>query len=41
MFNTVHRLDDPKITGPILRMPCQRHLENDVYEIDASRQTTA
>jgi STE24 endopeptidase len=41
MFNTVHRLDDPKITGPILRMAHANGIStNDVYEIDASRQTT-
>jgi STE24 endopeptidase len=41
MFNKVNRLDDPKITGPILRMAHANGIStNDVYEIDASRQTT-
>jgi STE24 endopeptidase len=41
MFNKVNRLNDPKITGPILRMAHANGIStNDVYEIDASRQTT-
>lgn len=41
IFNKIHRLDDPKITGPILRMAHANGIPaNEVYEIDASRQTT-
>ena len=41
IFNSIHRLDDPKITAPILRMAHANGIPtNDVYEIDASRQTT-
>jgi len=41
LFNKVNRLDDPKITVPILRMAHANGIPaNDVYEIDASRQTT-
>jgi STE24 endopeptidase len=41
IFNKIHRLDDPKITVPILRMAHANGIPtNDVYEIDASRQTT-
>jgi hypothetical protein len=41
IFNKVQRLNDPKITGPILRMAHANGIStNDVYEIDASRQTT-
>lgn len=41
IFNKVQRLNDPKVTGPILRMAHANGIPtNDVYEIDASRQTT-
>jgi Zn-dependent protease with chaperone function len=41
IFNKITRLDDPKVTVPILRMAHANGIPtNDVYEIDASRQTT-
>jgi STE24 endopeptidase len=41
IFNKVTRLDDPKIVEPILSMARANGIPaNDVYEIDASRQTT-
>ncbi len=41
IFNKVTRLNDPKVTAPILRMAHANGIPtNDVYEIDASRQTT-
>jgi STE24 endopeptidase len=41
IFNTVKKLDDPKVTTPILRLAHANGIPtNDVYEIDASRQTT-
>jgi STE24 endopeptidase len=41
IFNHINRLDDPKITAPILRLAHANGIPtNDVYEIDASRQTT-
>ncbi len=41
LFNKVVRLNDPTITGPILRMARANGIPaKDVYEIDASRQTT-
>ncbi len=41
IFNKIKRLDDPKITGPILSMARANNIPvNDVYQIDASRQTT-
>jgi STE24 endopeptidase len=41
IFNKVQKLNDPKVTGPILRMAHANGIPtNDVYEIDASRQTT-
>jgi Zn-dependent protease with chaperone function len=41
MFNKVTRLDDPKITQPILSMARANGIPaTDVYQIDASRQTT-
>jgi len=41
IFNKITRLDDPKVTAPILRMAHANGIPtNDVYEIDASRQTT-
>ena len=41
IFNSVKILDDPKVTAPILRMAHANGIPtNDVYEIDASRQTT-
>jgi STE24 endopeptidase len=41
LFNKVTRLNDPKITTPILRMAHANGIPtNDVYQIDASRQTT-
>jgi len=40
-FNKIKRLDDPKITAPILRLARANGIPaHDVYEIDASRQTT-
>jgi STE24 endopeptidase len=41
IFNHVEKLNDPKVTGPILSMAHANGIPaNDVYEIDASRQTT-
>lgn len=41
IFNNVTKLEDPKVTGPILRMARANGIPaKDVYEIDASRQTT-
>ena len=41
IFNKVNRLDDPKITQPILSMARANGIPvRDVYEIDASKQTT-
>lgn len=41
IFNKVTKLDDPKVTVPILRMARANGIAaHDVYEIDASRQTT-
>src|SRR6202162_4081092 len=41
IFNKITRLDDPKIVDPILSMArANRIPAKDVYEIDASRQTT-
>ncbi|MFZ0689977.1 MAG: M48 family metallopeptidase, partial [Acidobacteriaceae bacterium] len=41
IFNKVQRLNDPKVTAPILRMAHANGIPaNNVYEIDASRQTT-
>ena len=41
IFNKVTRLDDPKIVDPILSMARANGIPaNDVYRIDASRQTT-
>jgi len=41
IFNKVTRLNDPKITVPILRMAHANGIPaNDVYQVDASRQTT-
>jgi STE24 endopeptidase len=41
IFNKVQRLNDPKVTTPILRMAHANGIPtNDVYPIDASRQTT-
>ncbi len=41
IFNKVSRLNDPKITGPILSMAHANGIPtNDVYQIDASKQTT-
>jgi STE24 endopeptidase len=41
IFNDVKKLDDPKITGPILRLARANGIQaKDVYEVDASRQTT-
>jgi STE24 endopeptidase len=40
LFNKVVLLNDPKVTGPILRMAHANGIPtNDVYEIDASRQS--
>ena len=41
IFNKVSRLDDPKVTQPILSMARANGIPaRDVFEIDASRQTT-
>lgn len=41
IFNKITRLDDPRVTTPVLRMAHANGIPtNDVYEIDASRQTT-
>jgi STE24 endopeptidase len=41
IFNTTKRLDDPKITQPILTMARANGIPaRDVFEIDASKQTT-
>jgi len=41
VFNTITRLDDPKVTVPILSMARANGIPaKDVYKIDASRQTT-
>jgi STE24 endopeptidase len=41
IFNKVTRLDDPKVTAPILSLARANGIPaHDVYEIDASRQTT-
>jgi STE24 endopeptidase len=41
MFNKVTRLDDPKVTQPILSMARANGIPaHDVFEIDASRQST-
>jgi STE24 endopeptidase len=41
MFNTVTRLDDPKVVQPILSLARANGIPaHDVYEVDASRQTT-
>ena len=41
IFNKISKLDDPKVTTPVLRMAHANGIPaNDVYEIDASRQTT-
>ena len=41
LFNKITRLDDPKVTQPILSMARANGISvNDVYQIDASRQTT-
>jgi STE24 endopeptidase len=41
LFNKVTRLNDPKITAPILRMARANGIPtNDVYQIDASKQST-
>ncbi len=41
IFNKVTRLDDPKVTQPILRLARANGIPvHDVFEIDASRQTT-
>jgi STE24 endopeptidase len=41
IFNKVARLNDPRVTVPILRMAHANGIPtNDVWEIDASRQTT-
>ena len=41
IFNKITRLNDPKITVPILRMAHANGIPtNDVYQTDASRQTT-
>jgi len=41
IFNKITKLDDPKVTQPILRMARANSIPaNDVYEINASKQTT-
>jgi STE24 endopeptidase len=41
LFNKVTRLDDPKVTQPILSMAKANGIPaHDVFEVDASRQTT-
>jgi len=41
IFNKIVRLDDPKVTAPILRMAHANGIPtNNVYQIDASKQTT-
>jgi len=41
IFNKITRLDDPKVTRPILSMARANGIPvHDVYEIDASKQTT-
>ena len=41
LFNKITRLNDPKITQPILSMARANNIPaNDVYEVDASKQTT-
>jgi STE24 endopeptidase len=41
VFNKVTRLEDPKITQPILRLARANGIPvNDVYQVDASKQTT-
>ena len=41
IFNTIKRLDDPKITTPILSMARANGIPaKDVYQIDASKQST-
>ncbi len=41
IFNKVTRLDDPRVTQPILKMALANGIPaHDVWEIDASRQTT-
>ena len=41
MFNKITRLDDPKVTQPILSMARANGIPaHDVFEIDASRQST-
>jgi STE24 endopeptidase len=41
MFNKITKLEDPKVTQPILRMARANSIPaNDVYQIDASKQTT-
>ncbi|MGB8323722.1 MAG: M48 family metallopeptidase [Candidatus Acidiferrum sp.] len=41
MFNKITRLDDPKVTQPILSMARANGIPaHDVFQIDASRQTT-
>jgi STE24 endopeptidase len=41
LFNKITRLDDPKITAPILSMAHANGIPaNDVFKIDASRQST-
>ena len=41
IFNKITRLKDPRVTGPILSMARANNIPaNDVFQIDASRQTT-
>jgi len=41
IFNKVTRLDDPAVTGPILRLARANGIPaHDIFKIDASRQTT-
>ena len=42
IFNKVTPLHDPKVTEPVLRLAHASGIQtNDVYEMDASKQTTA
>jgi STE24 endopeptidase len=41
LFNTFTKLEDPKVKGPILSMARANGIDvSDVYQVDASRQTT-
>jgi STE24 endopeptidase len=41
LFNKITRLDDPRVTGPVIRMARANGIPvHDVFQIDASKQTT-